>query len=95
MRQGLASCHSRLQVRGRLGSAGSGNNETTDLDEERSHLGFLLGVRVLFEEGDGGAMKRIFVSKDIQGCLRLLIHNEGGGTSLEEETDRDDCVLLG
>jgi len=67
-RQRLASCHATLQVRGRP-SVSTDNDEAAGLDEERGLLGVLLGLRILFEEGNGSVEGGMKVSEVGQRCL--------------------------
>ena len=96
MGQGLASCYPALQVRRRHGVAIGGDDEAAGLDEERGLLGVLLGGRILFEEGDGGVVERMMLSKVRQGRLFVASSEGRVATSLEEEVENGGglCLVL-
>ena len=73
-------------------SVGRGSNgEATGLDEERGLFDVGEG---LLEEGDGGAVEGMMLSKVGQGCLPPFLVGDGRiGTSLKKETD-DGCIVL-
>jgi len=90
MGQGLASCYPALQVRRRHGVAIGGDDEAAGLDEEPG----LLGLRILFEEGDGGVVGGMMLSKLRQGRISVSIGEGRVATSLEEEVDDGFCLVL-
>ena len=88
-RQRLPSGHPALQVRRRHSVAGSGDGEAAGLGEEQG----LLGVRDLFEEGDGGVMGGIMMSKVKHRGSSILVGDYWVGASLEEDVDVEDCFV--
>ena len=67
-----------------------GDGEAAGLDKEPGLLGFSQG---LFEEGDGGMVGRMALSKQSHGRPPFVIGEDRVGDSLEEDVDVEGCYV--